>query len=95
VQPLLFEAARIQDEFGHFATTVDETAPLRPSSTHLTWASDDNSDLVEQVWHQLSAQPCGWGLLADLLPFSRGQIGLAVRDMLLAGVIAVDRSQAD
>jgi CRP-like cAMP-binding protein len=95
VQPLLFEAARIQDEFGHFATTVDETAPLRPSSTHLTWTSDDNSDLVEQVWHQLSAQPCGWGFLADLLPFSRGQIGLAVRDMLLAGVIAVDRSQAD
>jgi CRP-like cAMP-binding protein len=95
VQPLLFEAARIQDEFGHFATTVDETAPLQPSSTHLTWASDDNSDLVEQVWHQLSAQPCGWGLLADLLPFSRGQIGLAVRDMLLAGVITVDRSQED
>jgi CRP-like cAMP-binding protein len=95
VQPLLFEAARIQDEFGHFATTVDEKAPLRPSSTHLTWASDDNSDLVEQVWHQLSAQPCGWGLLTDLLPFSRGQIGLAVRDMLLAGVIAVDRTHED
>jgi hypothetical protein len=29
--------------------------------------------------------------LTELLPFSRGQIGLAVRDMLLAGVITVDR----
>ena len=91
VQPLLFEAARIQDEFAHFAGTVPETAFLRPSAGHLVWSSDENADLVEQIWHQLSAQPCGWGLLAELLPFSRGQIGLAVRDMLLAGVITVDR----
>jgi len=91
VQPLLFEAARIQDEFAHFAGTVPETAFLRPSAGHLVWNSESDSDLVEQIWHQLSAQPCGWGLLAELLPFSRGQIGLAVRDMLLAGVITVDR----
>ena len=91
VQPLLFEAARIQDEFGHFAATVPQTAFLRPSSTHLVWKTDSNADLVEQIWHQLSVQPCGWGLLAELLPFSRGQVGLAVRDMLLAGVITVDR----
>jgi hypothetical protein len=91
VQPLLFEAARIQDEFGHFAATVPETAFLRPSSGHLVWTSDSNADLVEQIWHQLSSQPCGWGLLTELLPFSRGQVGLAVRDMLLAGVITVDR----
>ncbi len=91
VQPLLFEAARIQDEFGHFAATVPETAFLRPSSSYLVWKSESNADLVEQIWHQLSVQPCGWGLLAVLLPFSRGQVGLAVRDMLLAGVITVDR----
>jgi len=91
VQPLLFEAARIQDEFGHFAATVPETAFLRPASSYLVWKSDSNADLVEQIWHQLSIQPCGWGLLAELLPFSRGQVGLAVRDMLLAGVITVDR----
>jgi hypothetical protein len=91
VQPLLFEAARIQDEFGHFAETVPETAFLRPSSGQLVWNSDSNADLVEQIWHQLSAQPCGWGLLTELLPFSRGQTALAVRDMLLAGVITVDR----
>jgi CRP-like cAMP-binding protein len=91
VQPLLFEAARIQDEFVHFAATVPETAFLRPSAGHLVWTSESNADLVEQIWHQLSAQPCGWGLLAELLPYSRGQIGLAVRDMLLAGVITVDR----
>ncbi len=91
VQPLLIEAARIQDEFAHFAATVPETAFLRPSSGHLVWSSDENASLVEEIWHQLSSQPCGWGLLAELLPFSRGQVGLAVRDMLLAGVIAVDR----
>jgi CRP-like cAMP-binding protein len=91
VQPLLFEAARIQDEFAHFAATVPESAFLRPSSPHLEWGTDSNADLVEQIWHQLSVQPCGWGLLAELLPFSRGQVGLAVRDMLLAGVITVDR----
>jgi CRP-like cAMP-binding protein len=91
VQPLLFEAARIQDEFGHFAETVPETAFLRPSSAQLVWSSDSNADLVEQIWHQLSSQPCGWGLLTELLPFSRGQVALAVRDMLLAGVITVDR----
>jgi CRP-like cAMP-binding protein len=91
VQPLLFEAARIQDEFAHFSVTVPETAFLRPSSSHLEWNTDSNEDLVEQIWHQLSVQPCGWGLLAELLPFSRGQVALAVRDMLLAGVITVDR----
>jgi CRP-like cAMP-binding protein len=91
VQPLLFEAARIQDEFAHFAVTVPETAFLRPSSGHLVWSTESNSDLVEQIWHQLSIQPCGWGLLAEMLPYSRGQVGLAVRDMLLAGVITVDR----
>ena len=91
VQPLLIEAARIQDEFAHFAATVPETAFLRPSSAHLVWSSDENSALVEAIWHQLSSQPCGWGLLTELLPYSRGQIGLAVRDMLLAGVITVDR----
>lgn len=91
VQPLLFEAARIQDEFGHFAATVPENAFLRPSSSYLVWKTGSNADLVEQIWHQLSIQPCGWGLLAELLPFSRGQVGLAVRDMLLAGIITVDR----
>jgi hypothetical protein len=29
--------------------------------------------------------------VAEVLPFSRGQVGLAVRDMLLAGVVTVDR----
>jgi CRP-like cAMP-binding protein len=92
VQPLLIEAARIQDEFSHFGATVPATAFLRPSARHLVWGSESNEDLVEQIWHQLSAQPCGWGTLAELLPYSRGQVGLAVRDMLLAGVITVDRA---
>ena len=71
--------------------TVPETAFLRPASSYLVWKTESTADLVEQIWHQLSVQPCGWGLLAELLPFSRGQVGLAVRDMLLAGVITVDR----
>jgi CRP-like cAMP-binding protein len=91
VQPLLMEAARIQDEFAHFAQTVADDAYLQPSSRQLVWNGGRNTELVEQVWHQLCIEPCGWGLLAEVLPFSRGQIGLAVRDMLLAGVITVDR----
>jgi len=91
VQPLLLEAARVQDEFKHFAATVPEAALLRPASRRLSWRGDADADLVEEIWHQLSAQPCGWGVLAELLPFSRGQVALTVRDMLLAGVINVDR----
>ncbi len=94
LQPLLMEAARVQDEFTHFAATVSPTALLRPSSTRLDFVGEADPVLVDAIWHQLSAQPCGWGLLTDLLPFSKGQIALAVRDMLLGGVIAVDRGYA-
>lgn len=91
LQPLLMEAARIQDEFAHFALTVPSDAILQPSSRQLVWGSGDDTLLIEQIWHQLSVEPCGWGELAEVLPFSRGQVGLAVRDMLLAGVVTVDR----
>jgi len=91
VQPLLFEAARIQDEFAHFAATVPDSAFLNPSARHLTWNAAKIPRLVEEIWHQLSAQPCGWALLAELLPYCCGRVALAVRDMLLAGVITADR----
>lgn len=91
LQPLLMEAARIQDEFAHFAITVPADAILQPSSRQLVWSGGDDSQLVEQIWHQLSVEPCGWGELAEVLPFNRGHVGLAVRDMLLAGVVNVDR----
>jgi len=92
VQPLLFEAARIQDEFVRFAATVPETVDLYPTTRRLTWGTSEVPPLVEEIWHQLSAQPCGWGLLAELLPYSRGRIALAVRDMLLAAVISGDQN---
>ena len=92
LQPLLMEAARIQDEFAHFAVTIPSDAILQPSSRQLVWSRGADSHLIEQIWHQLSVEPCGWGELADVLPFSRGQVGLAVRDMLLAGVVNVDRA---
>ncbi len=91
LQPLLMEAARVQDEFTHFAATVAPTAFLQPSSRQLDFVGDADPVLVDAIWHQLSAQSCGWGVLIELLPFSKGQIALAVRDMLLAGVIVVDR----
>ena len=91
VHPLLLEAARVQDELAHFAATVPETALLQPATRRLAWKGGIDADLVEEIWHQLSNQPCGWGVLAELLPFSRGQIALTVRDMLLAGVLNVDR----
>ena len=92
VHPLLLEAARVQDELAHFAATVPEASLLQPATHRLAWRGGINADLVEEIWHQLSAQPCGWGVLAELLPFSRGQIALTVRDMLLAGVLNVDRN---
>jgi hypothetical protein len=92
LQPLLMEAARIQDEFKHFAETVPADAVLQPSSRQLVWTGSDDARLVEQIWHQLSVEPCGWGELSEVLPFSRGQVGLAIRDMLLAGIVTVDRS---
>jgi CRP-like cAMP-binding protein len=91
LQPLLMEAARIQDEFAHFAVTVPAEAILQPSSRQLVWSGGNDVRLIEQIWHQLSVEPCGWGELSEILPFSRGQVGLAVRDMLLAGVVNVDR----
>jgi CRP-like cAMP-binding protein len=91
IQPLLMEAARVQDEFSHFAGTVPHDALLRPASRQLEWTGEAEARLVDAIWHQVSAQPCGWGVLSDLLPYSKGQVALAVRDMLLAGVIAVDR----
>ena len=91
VHPLLLEAARVQDELTHFAATVSETSLLQPATHRLAWKGGIDADLVEEIWHQLSSQPCGWGVLAELLPFSRGQIALTVRDMLLAGVLNVDR----
>ncbi len=90
VQPLLFEAARIQDEFAHFAATVPADVLLHPSARQLSWNGPEIPRLVEEIWHQLSAEPCGWGLLSELLPYCRGRVALAARDMLLAGVITAD-----
>jgi len=85
VQPLLFESARIQDEFAHFAAAIPDTVFLFPSARQLTWNDPNVPRLVEEIWHQLSAEACGWGLLSELLPYCRGRVALAVRDMLLAG----------
>ena len=93
VQPLLFEAARIQDEFAHFEATVPDNTLLTPSTNRLTWNAAKIPRLVEEIWHQLSAEPCGWGVLTELLPYCRGRVALAVRDMLLAGVITADRGE--
>jgi CRP-like cAMP-binding protein len=90
VQPLLFEAVRIQDEFQHFASEVPEDSVLRTSARQAAVLEDEDAALVEQIWQVLEAQPCGWGQLAERLPYSRGQVGLAVRDMLRTGLIVVD-----
>jgi len=90
LHPLLFEAARIQDEFRHFASEVPGEAVLKPAARQLEWSGGENLELTDQIWQLLSNQAGGWLNLAGAVPYSRGQIALAVRDMLRAGVLVAE-----
>ncbi|MFV2071639.1 MAG: cyclic nucleotide-binding domain-containing protein [Thermoanaerobaculales bacterium] len=90
LHPLLFDAARIQDEFTRFASEVPGEAVLKPAGRQLEWSDGETRELTNQIWQNLSNQAGGWANLAAVLPFSRGQIGLAVRDMLRAGVLVAE-----
>jgi hypothetical protein len=88
--PLLFEAARLQDEYRRFLAEVPEHERLRISGRQQEWREARNPELIDQVWMALAAEPCGWRRLADRLPYSRSQVALAVRDMLIAGLVVLD-----
>ena len=91
LQPLLIESVRIQDEFLHFVSDVPEDAVLHPSGSKVAGRGDGESALEKQIIKLLASQPCGWGLLAEQIPLSRGRIGIAVRNLLRAGLIVADR----
>jgi CRP-like cAMP-binding protein len=88
LQPLLIQAAHMQDELGRFASVVPESVRLRLTGQHPEWGQLEDRDLVDQIRHELVTDPCGWGELAERLPYSRGRVALAVRDMLASGVLA-------
>jgi CRP-like cAMP-binding protein len=86
LQPLLFEAVRIMDEFRRFANEVPAAAVLRPTGR----SPDMESNLTDLILKQANARPAGWGPIADRLPYSRGRVALQVRDLLLGEVLETD-----
>lgn len=86
LQPLLFEAVRIQDEFRRFAGEVPQAAVLH----HTGQQPEDHSRLSEQILIQITTRPTGWAAVAERLPYSKGRVALAVRDLMLTGVVATE-----
>ncbi len=86
LQPLLFEAVRVKDEFVRFADEVPPGAILR----HTGRQPASDKLLVERILTQVKTRPLGWGAVADRLPYSRGRVALAVRDLLLSEVLETD-----
>ncbi len=84
---LLFEAMRIADEYRRFKGEVAENVTLLPALAEFEWSGDGDEKLIRQVWNVISTGPSGWGKVAASVSFSRGQVALAVRDMLKAGVL--------
>ncbi len=82
LQPLLLEAARMQDELERFEGVVPPSTRLMPTGRLPDREAWDDPDLVDQIRHELTTEGCGWGTLADRLPYSRGRVALAVRAML-------------
>lgn len=87
LQPLLIEAARMQDELERFESTVPAHVRLRPTGNEPSPDIAVDPDLVDQIRHELTMESTGWGTLADRLPFSRGRVALAVRAMLREDII--------
>jgi len=86
LQPLLFEAVRIEDEFARFVDELPQAAVLRPTGRKL----ETPSPIAERILALVSARPFGWGAIADQLPYSRGRVALEVRDLLLTEVLETE-----
>lgn len=91
---LLFESARVQDEYRRFAGELDGGTTLQAASRQPEWQGEGDPHLVEQIWQAVAARPQGWAELAERLPYSRGQIALAVRDMLAVGLLVAAAAAA-
>jgi CRP-like cAMP-binding protein len=82
LQPLLIEAARMQDELERFSVTVPPSRRLRPGARRPDAKAGEDRDLFDQIRHELATESCGWGVLAERLPYSRARVALAVRQLL-------------
>lgn len=82
LQPLLIEAARMQDELERFSVTVPPSRRLRPTARRPDAKASEDRDLFDQIRHELATESCGWGVLAERLPYSRARVALAVRQLL-------------
>jgi hypothetical protein len=82
---LLFEAARVSDEYRRFQDELDDDVELLPASRQPELGGETEPELVEQIWSVLQARPMGWGELATHIPRGRAVIALAVRDLLMSG----------
>jgi len=86
LQPLLFEAVRIKDEFKRFADEVPPSAILLQTGR----LSENESPLTDQVLQQVATRPLGWAGVAERLPFSKGRVALMVRDLLLTEILETE-----
>jgi CRP-like cAMP-binding protein len=82
LQPLLIEAARMQDELERFRVAVPASRRLRPTGRRLDAKAGEDRDLFDQIRHELATESCGWGVLAERLPYSHARVALAVRQLL-------------
>jgi len=88
LQPLLIEAARMQDELERFTLAVPPSRYLRPTGRRPEGKAGEDRDLHDQIRHELATESCGWGVLADRLPYSRARVALAVRQLLRDQILA-------
>jgi len=88
LQPLLIESARMQDELERFQAAVPPTRRLQTTGRESRWKAGEDLDLFDQIRHELAAEACGWGVLAERLPYSRARVALAVRQLLREEVVA-------
>jgi len=86
LQPLLFEAVRIQDEYKRFSSEVPRGAILH----HTGRLPENNTRLIEEVLTQVKTRPSGWGAVAERLPYSKGRVALLVRELLLAEILETE-----
>jgi hypothetical protein len=86
LQPLLFEAVRIQDEFKRFSGEVPPGAILH----HTGRQAETSTRLIDQILKLVNTRPSGWGAVAERLPYSKGRVALMVRELLLAEILETE-----
>ena len=91
LQPLLIEAARMQDELERFRVVVPPSRRLHPTGRRPDAKATEDRDLFDQIRHELATESCGWGLLAERLPYSRARVALAVRQLLRDEIVVEAR----